>query len=375
MTGSDSKRPPFAVEKPTLIVDKEKACRNIRTIVEKARAGGVVYRPHFKTHHSADIGEWYRNEGVNAITVSSVDMAKYFADNGWKDITIAFPVNLLQIKDINDLAQKISLNLLVESIESVDFLAKNLKNKVEVWIEIDTGYHRSGIAWNNYDKISATAKIIDRADNLGFEGILTHSGHSYELRSKKKIGELYRDTIEKMTAVRDSVQSNRSKNIKISVGDTPCCSITEDFSEVDEIRPGNLLFYDVMQAEIGSCSISDIAVAVACPVVAIYEERNEIIIYGGGVHLSKERCTDGQGVTHYGRITFWEGRNWGEALSGSYVMSLSQEHGIIKADPKTVKSLSRGDLVFILPVHSCLTTDLLRNYITTDGTKLNSAGY
>jgi len=35
-------------------------------------------------------------------------------------------------------------------------------------------------------------------------------------------------------------------HLLISYGDTPSCSIAENFDEVDEIRPGNFVFYDVM---------------------------------------------------------------------------------------------------------------------------------
>ncbi|MDQ1351629.1 MAG: hypothetical protein QG657_1934, partial [Acidobacteriota bacterium] len=71
-------------------MDKEKALKNIIRIKEKiARSPGVRFRPHFKTHQSAQIGQWFREMGVSAITVSSVDMALYFAQHGWTDITIA----------------------------------------------------------------------------------------------------------------------------------------------------------------------------------------------------------------------------------------------------------------------------------------------
>ncbi|RMG79679.1 MAG: alanine racemase, partial [Bacteroidetes bacterium] len=77
-------------------------CRaNIRRMVGKARKNGVRLRPHFKTHQSAEIGEWFRAEGVSQIAVSSLVMAEYFAGAGWSDITVAFPVNILEIETIN----------------------------------------------------------------------------------------------------------------------------------------------------------------------------------------------------------------------------------------------------------------------------------
>jgi hypothetical protein len=44
-------------------------------------------------------------------------MAQYFVDDGWNDITVAFPVNLREAGIINELAGRIQLNLLAEDSE------------------------------------------------------------------------------------------------------------------------------------------------------------------------------------------------------------------------------------------------------------------
>ena len=68
--------------RPTFVIDKEVCLQNIEKMAEKAKAHNLRFRPHFKTHQSAKIGEWFRLFGVDAITVSSVSMAEYFAMNG-----------------------------------------------------------------------------------------------------------------------------------------------------------------------------------------------------------------------------------------------------------------------------------------------------
>lgn len=73
---------PVEIQRPTLLLDKDKAIRNIEKMAGKARKSGVRFRPHCKTHHSAGVGEWFRDFGVDAITVSSLDMAACFADRG-----------------------------------------------------------------------------------------------------------------------------------------------------------------------------------------------------------------------------------------------------------------------------------------------------
>ena len=125
--------------RPTLILDKEKCLRNIERMAKKAETLSLDFRPHFKTHQSAEIGEWFRQYGVQKITVSSVQMASFFASHGWTDITIAFPVNILEIDDINILAGKIKLNLLIENKEALLSLDKFIRFPVGIFIKVDTG--------------------------------------------------------------------------------------------------------------------------------------------------------------------------------------------------------------------------------------------
>ena len=152
-------------------------------------------------------------------------------------------------------------------------------------------------------------------------------------------------------------------NLIISLGDTPSCSVAEDFSGIDEIRPGNFVFYDLIQQQIGSSTIEQIAVAMACPIVAIHRERNEMIIYGGGVHFSKERLEDEILGTIYGKVVEQNGNTWGELIPNIYVKSLSQEHGTISAPESEITKYKIGDYLIILPVHSCMTVSAMRFYI------------
>jgi D-serine deaminase-like pyridoxal phosphate-dependent protein len=354
------------ITKPILLLDKRKVLQNIEKMVAKARRSKVLFRPHFKTHQSAKIGEWFREFGVEAITVSSVEMAMYFAQHGWKDITVAFPTNILEIENINRLASSIKLNLLVESKETVTFLAKYLQAAVDVWIKIDVGYHRTGIPWDHFDEIVVLAYQIEHSKQMAFKGLLTHSGHTYRAQSTAEATTIYHETVQHLQEIKQRLIVEGYLNTQISIGDTPSCSIVEHFSGVDEIRPGNFVFYDIMQLNIGSCTEEDIAVAVACPVVAKHRERNEIVIYGGAVHLSKEFIVDKKGNKIFGNVAQLEGDSWSSMIQDTYVSALSQEHGIIKTGNNFFDKVKIGDILLVLPIHSCLTVNLLRKYLTLD---------
>ena len=51
------------IVKPTIVLDELRVRSNIRRMAHRARQNQVRFRPHFKTHQSAAIGEWFRERG------------------------------------------------------------------------------------------------------------------------------------------------------------------------------------------------------------------------------------------------------------------------------------------------------------------------
>ncbi|WP_436514410.1 alanine racemase [Ekhidna sp. To15] len=353
------------IRTPTLLVDKKKCLDNIEKMLKKAQKSNAAIRPHFKTHFSAEIGNWFKSKGVEKCTVSSVSMAQYFAENGWNDITIAFPYNPLEASDISALASKINLNILIVSSESLEHALTNISSKVGFYLKIDVGTHRTGIDPRNEKLI---AQLISKAtDKMEFKGFLAHAGHTYGCKDFEGIKWIFDGATKALTQLKQKFGG------MISYGDTPSCSIMDDLSFCDEMRPGNFVFYDWMQHNIGSCSAEEIAVCLACPVVAVHEERNEILIYGGGVHLSKDRVTEkdrmGKDQTCFGKMVRLEKVGWNPEIKGN-VARLSQEHGVIKLSQDEIAHVKVGDLIGVIPVHSCLTADLQAYYLSTEGEKI-----
>ena len=354
------------ITRPTLLLDKETVLRNIETMTRKAANLNLNFRPHFKTHQSAEIGQWFRNAGVKCIAVSSLTMANYFAEAGWDDITIAFSINIPEIPEINELAGRIKLNLLIENMEGLQALQQQITYHTGVFIKIDTGYNRTGIESNRTLLIDQLLEIIQTSPLLQFKGFLSHTGHTYQANSTHDIFSRHFDALLKMKALKARYQ-NDWPDLLISLGDTPSCSICENFDGVDEMRPGNFVFYDLMQFKIGVCKLTDIAVRMVCPVVATHPSRNEVVIYGGAIHFAKDWIINIDGKPLYGRIII---NNGGKKIlldERNYLHVLSQEHGILKITPRDFQYFKPGKLIEIIPVHACLTANLMREYLTTEG--------
>ncbi|MGL4648442.1 MAG: alanine racemase [Caldilineaceae bacterium] len=361
---------------PTLLLDETRVRRNIRRMVERAQRAGVRFRPHFKTHQSIEVGEWFRERGVAAITVSSLRMGAYFAEAGWRDIVVAFPLNVRELATANTLAQRCKLGLLVDSPATIVAAGATLAAPVDLWLEVDTGYQRSGAPASDVARFAELVEAARPYPQLHVRGLLTHTGQSYAGGGAAALQTLHAQTLAALSTLKAALAAHpatQGLRLELSVGDTPLAALNESFGGVDELRPGNFVFFDWMQVEIGACHEDEIAVAMAAPVVGVYPERREVVVYGGAVHLSKEALPHAGGGLEYGRVALPHEHGWGSSLPGVWLRSLSQEHGIVTAEPAAwpqLAALQPGDLLCILPVHSCLTADLMKEYRTSDGRRI-----
>jgi D-serine deaminase-like pyridoxal phosphate-dependent protein len=358
------------VVRPSLLVDMNKCRRNIEKMVNKAKIAGVAFRPHFKTHQSLEIGQLFKEYGVSRIAVSSLDMALYFAEE-WDDIVVAIPININAIEIINILASKIQLHILVERIETILFLKDKLSAPVGVYIEVDTGYGRTGIPHNYIEYISDIANAIEEAPMMKNSGLLDHAGHTYNARGKAEIRQIAIDAQQKMSRLAERILPHYP-DMNVSSGDTPTCSAMNTFGSSTEIRTGNFCFYDLTQWQIGSCELEEIAICMACPIIATYPDRQEVLIHGGGVHFSKDVLAHPEYGTIYGLVVHED--EWSNPISDCYITKLSQEHGTVKVNVPMSYRLNVGDTLYILPAHSCLTADAMPYYADRQDNRIEKWG-
>ncbi len=353
------------ITSPQLLLDKNICKRNIERMREKAFSKNLKLFPHFKTHQSWEVGKWCLDSGIDGIAVSSLKMAKYFAEaGGYTDITVSFPVNIREIDLINELAKKTNLTLLVNEEYSAKVLAHKLQSPVSIFIEVDSTYHRSGLGSEQTVKIEQILQSIESAAKMKFRGFYIHPGDSYHAPTIQEKAVIHNAALETLKWMKSKYGNDMTE---CRLGDTPNCSLMENFDGVDSIGPGNYVFYDYVQTQIGSCGVGDIAVCLATPVVSFNRNRNEVIVHGGAVHLSKDFLINEQGQKSFGLVVQIHENGWSSPISGTFVKSVSQEHGIIEMDNSLIDTLQPGDLLGILPVHSCLTADAMKQYRCLDG--------
>lgn len=357
------------ITSPTLLIDEEITRANLKKMANKAAAQGKTLVPHWKTAQSREIGRWATEYGIREVTASSTHLAEYLSGQGWDRIHIAFPFNIREIPRLNRLAGKQRLSVQLVNAASARALAEGLSEQVDFFVELDAGYGRTGVQLSDTTTLEAILDQADRTDKLNFRGFYIHPGHTYYGKDTAKIHQESQDALAQMKAN----YRHRYPNLVTRLGDTPGCAVMEDFGEVDELGPGNFVFFDLMQVQLGSCTKEDIAVCLAVPVVDIQQERKEILIHGGGVHLAKDVLLGADGRKNFGEVVLLNENGWTLPNHHSYVKSISQEHGIIQASEELLASVQVGDLLGILPVHSCMTADCMGAYLSLSGRWIDHA--
>ena len=340
---------------PSLLVDLDRVTRNAARMSETAHRNNVRLRPHIKTHKCIEVARIQTEGHDGAITVSTLEEARAFAKHGFTDITYAVPIEKGKFADAVEIKHGgVRLNLLTDDPATVDELNKaagDAGEKFDVFLKIDCGTHRVGVEPNSAAAVNIPRQITDAA-NLNFAGVLTHAGHSYDVRTKEQILKIAHHERDVMVGLAERLRSDGIEVPCVSIGSTPTMTHVDHLDGIDEIRPGNYIFFDGYQATLGSCSFGDTALTVLTAVIYKDPSKRRLVVDAGAIALSKDR-----GPTHldpacgYGHVLDLEGNETGLRVSG-----MSQEHGEIAAgDNAAFDRIKVGDRLRVLANHSCLT--------------------
>ena len=330
---------------------------NANKMLDNAKKMDVRLTPHVKTHKTiqgALIQTGGRKSGIVCSTLAEV---KFFCNGGFDDILYAVPITpdkFVECMALNNTMENFAI--LVDSLEMIHSLLhfhnpKHVK-PWNVWVMVDCGYHRDGIDPKDPASLELIAAIYNAGkDKMIFSGIYTHGGHSYSSKSDiALIAGIERDAVVHFAnAIRSyfGVGIGMS-DVVVAVGSTPTCSILpEHLNDVDAIHPGNYLYYDIMQADLGSCKEEDIAVRVLTRVIGKYPKQNMLLIDCGWTGCSAQ----GQGQ-HYGRIAGFENHKL-------CIKVLKQEAGEVETSdgsPIDFDNFPIGTILEIFPYHSCAAT-------------------
>lgn len=364
------RRPETILDLPTpaLILDRSKLERNAERMRERVRQLGVTLRPHVKTSKSIDILRILSGGADIPITVSTLAEARYFFESGVRDILYAVgiaPVKLPQVAEL--IRAGCTLRIVLDSTEAAEAVqafgsAEGLM--IEALIEVDTDGRRAGVAPDDDLLIAIARRLSDEGARLA--GVMTHAGDSYSARSLGEFEQIAERERTGAVAAADRLRAAGFPIEIVSVGSTPTVHYARTLDGVTEARVGVYAFGDLVQAELGTCTIDDIAISVLASVIGHSRSHGRVLIDAGFLALSRDRGTADFPVDWgYGAVCDVAGK----PIENVRVDSTNQEHGIISATRGELDwpRFPIGSRVRILPNHACATAAAYDRYFVTDG--------
>jgi D-serine deaminase-like pyridoxal phosphate-dependent protein len=129
---------------------------------------------------------------------------------------------------------------------------------------------------------------------------------------------------------------------------------------VNEVRPGNYVFFDNIQVANGTAEAGNCALRIVARIIGRYPGR--LVIDAGSKALGLDRGAHGtSSVNGYGYL---------ESFPGLLISRLSEEHGIIEFGCNENPEAEIGDIVMIIPNHSCAAANLFSFYQVWNGERL-----
>lgn len=169
------------VPSPTLLFDADAIERNLALMIRLVGGNPDLLRPHIKTHKCREILERQLALGIRQVKCATVAEAELSALAGVPDILLAYPLvgpNVDRLLRLAETYPASRFSALVDSEEALPAFARADRPPFDLFIDLDCGMHRTGVAPG--DRAVALARAIVAHPSLNFAGIHAYDGHIHD---------------------------------------------------------------------------------------------------------------------------------------------------------------------------------------------------
>ncbi len=375
---------------PAALVDTQRMAHNIARMQTRMGALGVAFRPHVKTTKCVEIAQQQLSAGARGITVSTLKEAEQFLAAGVTDILYAVGMSAPKLKQAAALmAEGCDLKIIADSADAamaIVHFGQQHGVQFDVWIEVDTDGHRSGVKPHS-DDLLRIGKLLhgDAQATYGARlgGVMTHAGASYELHTPEALQAMAEQERSLCVLAAQRLRAAGLPCPNVSVGSTPTALSALQLEGVTEVRAGVYVFFDLVMVNVGVCRPDDVALSVLTMVIGHQLDKGWAIVDAGWMAMSRDRGTQQQ--THdfgYGQVCDVSGK----VIEGYVLSGANQEHGIVSlalaagttdtaaGAAAQVASIAQrfpvGMQLRILPNHACATAAQFPEYHAVVGQEL-----
>ena len=342
---------------PAILLDMDVLECNIRRYHDAARGSGKQIWPMTKTHKSKRIASMQKEAGATGFLCGTLDECEAFCDLGLPVMYAYPPAGERNLQRVVSLAKRCDLILRLDTFEGakeIDRMLRAYDAGAGYTVIIDSGLHRFGMKPAEAGEFVSLLK--KRCPGLRFRGVSTHPGHVYGAASPEEVPAY---AIQERAAAEEALAALRSAGFEpelVTSGSTPTFFSMCSESAYNVLHPGNYVFHDSIQIANGSAGVEDCALTVAASVISRPAQDRLLIDAGAkclGLDMGAHGCSSVRGhgtVIGHPELTIY---------------SLSEEVGKVHIEGDT--DLKIGDMIRIIPNHSCATANNTGFYMSCRG--------
>jgi D-serine deaminase-like pyridoxal phosphate-dependent protein len=334
------------IPSPTLVLHRDRIEANLRRMV--AIAGDPLRLwPHVKTHKLPELISWQVGLGIVQFKCATIAEAEMVAGvSGVRSILLAVQPVGPQIERwirLSSRFQDIQWSAVVDDPGVVESLrtaaaARSIPNPLGIWIDLDIGQHRTGIAPDRVLGSELLRSLRAAAPTLRFEGLHAYDGHLgiSDLTERTRTCD---EAFAAVAALRTALESEVGHRLAVLAGGSPTFAIHAMRADVS-LSPGTTVLWDAGYAH----KLPDLPFEPAAVLLSRVISRpapRQVCLDLGHKAVASEMP--------HPRTVFLN-------LPDASALSHSEEHLVVESPAADAVRL--GDVVYSLPWHVCPTVAL-----------------
>ncbi|MCJ7466488.1 MAG: D-TA family PLP-dependent enzyme [Maribacter sp.] len=338
---------------PSLLINQERIDENIRTMLSMT-GGTARLRPHIKTHKTAEIINMQLDLGIHKFKCATLAEAELLALCGAKDILLAMQAVGADTERFFQLMKAYPNSEFSTLVDHPSALKTYIKKaishnkKVGLWIDINNGMNRTGIAPNSeavalYKTMVADSWVIAK-------GIHVYDGHirNQDPAERKKTCDTAFETV---LILKNNLEKAGLSVPTIIAGGSPTFPF-HAIREGVEASPGTTLLWDAGYGGLFP-EMKFLPAAVLMTQVISKPQKNKLCLDLGHKWIAPEMG--------FPRVQFLN-------LENSSQIGQSEEHLVLECENTAAYEI--GDILYAIPMHICPTVAKYDELIVVKGNKI-----
>ena len=325
---------PESFETPEYVIFEDIINYNIDTVLSMVKDPNRLI-PHAKTHKSKEILKLQIENGITRHKTSTLEEIEVLAECSPEELILAYPItSKIKADRYSNIIKKFSnikFSSIIGSVYHLE-LASQIENLDGVYIDLDTGMHRTGI------DIEESEELLDKLFNssdIKFKGIHGYDGHLVGLTDIEEKQDIVNNSIEIVEEFRNKISKfSKDQNYDIIVGGSWSFQYYLDKTDY-KVSPGTWIYWDSNNIRQPDLNFK-VAGLILGQVIDEDKIRKTVTVDIGAKSVSCDALTPD-------RFTI-------EGKPKAKLLSQNEEHGVVELNGEI---LNIGDYVLGSPGHAC----------------------